>query len=462
MFDGSRRELIAGSLLAALGAGLPGRALGTSQAPAPRFPTALEATFAAAFDKAQVVGAGLTLLRDGEVAGSYSHGRASIPFNIPVSEETLFHTGSVGKHVTAIGIVQLAQAGRLAIDQPVGRVVSGLPDWLAAIPIHNLLCHTGGVPDYEQGFDWDRPFTRETLLKSVTKPDFAPGEAWSYSNSGYLLLGYALEAASGLSYGEYVRQKLFEPAGLPLARVDAAGSPIAGRAEPYQLTSGKSAHALRMESGVSGSADGGLLFSARDWAPWERAVTGNRLAEAASMAAMYRPDVLRSGRSAGYGYGWFVDQVRGKPVHSHSGGVPGFITYVLRYPAARLFAVVTMNSEPKGRIAPLLEQTIEAYAPGMTYLGLAARPDAKDREQRLLAFFGGDSSDRIVAPELLAGDAARKRKPGPRLVGVSAIGLLERYKVPGGEMARYRVTAKDVELTLLIGWSDDGRIFMAR
>ncbi|HYE45115.1 MAG TPA: serine hydrolase domain-containing protein [Caulobacter sp.] len=468
MCDTGRRGFLFATGAAALVAGAPQPVQAAIRAAAgdnalPRLPGEIQRRFDAAMAKAGVTGAAITVVRDGELAAFYSHGRASIPFDAPITPSTLFQIGSVGKHVTALAILQLVAAGKLGLHWPVGRAVAGLPDWIAAIPIRNLLSHTGGLPDYEAGFAWDRPFPLQSLLAALKGPAFAPGEAWSYSNSGYVLLGYAIEAASGLGYGAYVTERLFKSASVPLARPDAAGEPIIGRAEPYEVVDGVVRHATRMDNTVSAMPDGGVLFSARDWAPWVKALESHRLAPAPMLAEMFKAQTLRDGSSCGYGFGWIIDQVRGKPVHLHSGSVPGFGTFIQYHPAARLMAVATFNSLPAGALRPLLEEAVETMAPGTTTIGLAARSQSARRDARLQAFLAGATAADIVAPAVLIGERASGRDPSKRLSAKpEAVEFLERFETPGGDLSRYRITIGGAAQTRQVGWTADDRIFLYR
>lgn len=430
---------------------------------APRLPADAEKELAAELAKTRVAGASITVVQAGRLRAFVPYGQASVPFDVPVSPTTLFHTGSVGKHLTALAILQLVEAGKLRLDWPIGRVVSGLPDWIAAIPIRDLLGHTGGVPDYESGFEWDRPFPLETLLSSLKGPVFAPGEAWSYSNSGYVLLGHAIEAVSGLGYPEYVSQRLLGPAGTRLARPDAAGEPIPGRAEGYEFESGGLVRAPQMDSRVSSMPDGGVLFSALDWTPWLQAIETGRLVSAARTAEMFQVGALKSGTSTGYGMGWFVDQVRGKPLYYHSGRVPGFVTYVQYYPADHLLVAAMFNSPPQGSLRASIERVVELVAPGVTTLNLPARPQSARRDERLRAFLDGESGGDLVLPQVLVDEKARGQDPAKRISGrPQAIEFLESHPAPGGEISRYRLAIKGVTTSRQVGWTRDDRIFLFR
>ena len=157
--------------------------------------------------------------------------------------------------------------------------------------MRRLLTHTSGLPDYGRVIrDWDRPQSRELIINAIgTAPLlFAPGTAWAYSNTNYVVLGWLIEALSGQSYADYLRHRVLGPAALPSARVDSAGDVIPDRAEPYDHINNRFVHAVQLERSVSAAADGGVLFSARDIAPWSGALASDRLVSRVLMARRRR------------------------------------------------------------------------------------------------------------------------------------------------------------------------------
>ena len=125
-----------------------------------------------------VAGVAVTVVREGQAIGFWGAGYASLPFRVPVTERTLFHLGSVGKHITALAVLQLVDGGSVALDAAVGNYVEGLPATWAAIPVRCLLTHTSGLPDDGRVIrDWDRPQGRELILDAVgtAPPLFANG-----------------------------------------------------------------------------------------------------------------------------------------------------------------------------------------------------------------------------------------------------------------------------------------------
>src|SRR5208337_2231737 len=130
-----------------------------------------------------------------------------------------------------------------------------------------------GIPNYDKlpGMEGDRKVSRADFMKAIdTLPlDFAPGDAWAYSNTGFVILGRMVEDVAGRSYREAITTDLLVPAGFKEGRVDDAEAIIAGRAEPYSAKGDEIRHALQMNGDLSGWPDGGMIVSARDAAAWE-------------------------------------------------------------------------------------------------------------------------------------------------------------------------------------------------
>ncbi len=449
-----------------------------------RAQVAAPATLEVAFERvlqmmaaANIPGAGISVVHEGEILDARGLGFASLPFQVPAGATTLFHLGSVSKQLTAALVLELVEAGAISLDDPVGRHARNLPESFARVPIRALLSHTSGVPDYEglPGFETDRHMGREAFLSAAAAlpMDFAPGEAWAYSNTGYLLLGYLLADVTGRSYKALTTERLFQPAGLPTARVDDASAIIAGRAEPYVADEGSVRHAVRMDADYSGWPDGGILMSAQDAARWELALQSGRKPGRFTVDALTSPAIIGTGRSVAYGAGWFTDVVAGQAVQYHSGSVPGFLTFAWRAPATRTAITVMVNLEsgPAGRFMREACLTLaEAVAPGSTPLTLPLiSDDAPDLTARTFALFGRGEAPMSAddfAPEIsrLSGGRATSAMPpnfGADLAGLSWA-LVERHDEPNGQVRRYRLSRNDVSRHYSVAYAQDGRIYRVR
>jgi CubicO group peptidase (beta-lactamase class C family) len=436
----------------------------------PPVPASLAAELAKLANLDVVAGAAVTVARGGEAIGFWGAGYASLPFRVSVMQRTLFHIGSVGKHITALAVMQLADAGRIGLGASLGTYVTGLPAAWAEAPVRSLLTHTSGLPDYGTVIkEWDRPQGRDVILGAIgaRPPLFAPGEAWAYSNTNYLALGWLIEAVGGEPYAHYLRDRLFRPAALPTAREDSGEDVIPERAEPYDYRIGRFLHAVRIERSVSAAADGGVLFSACDIAPWSAALSGCRLASAALMAEAVTPVRLATGRQVPYGFGWFAECTRGHELRQHAGRVPGFGALLMHLPAA-LWVAVMANTTPPPPLQLMALTTAEAFAPGSTYLSLPSAGDARDpRTLRVRAML--ERGDAPPDPEWFAPEMqVRLRAAAGGLPPALPAGMrferlepIESYPVDGGRMVRYRASLAGHASHYLFGWAEHDRIFWA-
>ena len=260
----------------------------------------------------------------------------------PATADTSFRIGSVTKQFTAAAILKLEQDGKLSVSDPVSKHLPGYTGPAKDVTIHQLLTHTGGVPSYT---DDPSVLARKAQRWSVVqllatfefKPlAFAPGSKFAYSNSGYALLGAIIELVSGRTYGDYLRDELFVPAGLTRTVVgDALDDP--DRANGYQLDGDRVVPADPIDMGLPYAA-GAIRSTANDLVRWHRALEGDAILGAAAKAKLYTP-ALKD-----YAYGWMVGEQAGHKLIWHNGGIDGFHTSYFRVPDADLVVVVLGNT----------------------------------------------------------------------------------------------------------------------
>ena len=269
----------------------------------------------------------------------------------PNTATTSFRIGSVTKQFTATAILKLEQDGKLAVTDTIGK---HLPDYPAVgrdITIHQLLTHTSGIPSYT-GFpeimkNRAQPIALADLVASFSsRPlEFKPGEKFNYSNSGYIVLGAIIEAASGQDYATYMKRHIFEPAGLRDTVVGDAPD-AADRALAYEVKDDQVVPAHAIDMSVPHAA-GAVRSTARDLVAWHRVLAGESILSAASKDKMYRPE------KDNYAYGWTLHELDGHRIISHGGGIDGFLTGYRRVMDADLVVVVWSNrsSRDVGKIA---------------------------------------------------------------------------------------------------------------
>ena len=280
--------------------------------------------------------------RGNEVLLSKGYGSANLEWNIPNSPATKFRLGSVTKQFTAASILLLEERGKLKTDDPVKKLMPDAPAAWDKITILHLLTHTSGIPNFTGFPDYrsQEPFpaTPEKLVARFRdKPlDFQPGEKWSYSNSGYVLLGYLLEKASGESYEKFVQENIFGPLGMKDSGYDSNSAIIPRRAAGYAPGKDGPENAGFIHMSTPFSA-GALYSTTEDLLRWEQGLFGGKVLTAASLAKMTTPF------KNDYACGVSVRTVSGHKAIDHGGGIEGFNTFLAYYPEDKLTVVALAN-----------------------------------------------------------------------------------------------------------------------
>jgi CubicO group peptidase (beta-lactamase class C family) len=312
--------------------------------------------------------------RDGATVFSRGYGVRDLRTHAPIDARTSFRLASVTKQFTAMAVMLLVHDGRLRYDDRLSDVLPGFPSYARAITVRHLLNHTSGLADYEDLMDavqrgrpaiWteERQIRDEEvlgLLRRQTQGCFGPGTSWSYSNSGYVVLGCMVAKASGRRFGDFLRARIFEP-----LRMDRTIAYEKGRNRVEERAYGhtKDGDTFRETDQSPTSAtlgDGGVYSSLEDLARWDEAlqrhtllgeiemrpaVTAATLADGSEARWPAEPgaDNLHPGRPVSYGFGWFLDPYRGRPHMWHHGETMGFRTIIERFPADRLTVMILCN-----------------------------------------------------------------------------------------------------------------------
>jgi CubicO group peptidase (beta-lactamase class C family) len=295
-----------------------------------------------------VPGANVVVVRDGRVLLERSYGLADVDANVRATPRTDYRLASLTKEFTATAVMLLADEGRLGFDDPVARWLPGLPAYARDVTIRHLLTHTSGIWAYEDFVPDSQTYQvkdRDVLLL-VRRADslyFPPGTAYRYSNTGYALLALVVEAASGMPFARFLRERVFLPAGMRNTVAYEQGvSTVPHRAYGHAFEDGRWVRADQSNtSAVLG--DGGIYTSVDDLVQWSRALLGRRLVRPATQQLAWTSAALADGRPAGYGFGWFVDHDAHGLRLWHNGETRGFTNGIVVYPEQRLFVVVLTN-----------------------------------------------------------------------------------------------------------------------
>jgi CubicO group peptidase (beta-lactamase class C family) len=253
----------------------------------------------------------------------------------------------VSKQFTAAAILLLAEDHKLALDDSVRHWLPSLPPFADRITLRQLLDHTGGLLDYEDLIEpaQTAQVGDADVLRMIAGTDhgyFAPGSAYRYSNTGYVLLGLVIERASGMTLPAFLKARIFAPLHMDhtLLYEHHRGPAVPHRAYGYSFIDG---HWQRTDQSVTSATrgDGGIYASVDDLARWDAALYDDRLLSDASRALAFSPHVSVTGEpyQAQYGFGW---RITGETLW-HSGESIGFRNVIVRWPQRHLTVIVLSN-----------------------------------------------------------------------------------------------------------------------
>lgn len=303
------------------------------------------------------------LLVSGDETHAWVRGVANMETGVAISAQTNFRLASVTKQFTAACVLQLRQAGRLNLEQPLTDYFPEFAEYGHAIHLQHLLRHTSGLKDYEKLLPADlaEPVSDAdvlALLAGQSECDFTPGSHFRYSNSGYALLAMVVEAVSGLSFSDYLRQNLFEPVGMAntLAFVDGVGAPeVEHRAIGYALNG--AGEFVWADQGLTTAVlgDGGIYCSAEDYARWIRSYWSGEIISLDAVGEAWTPEETSGGEVAPYGYGWRLEMIAGRWRPYHPGSTSGFRNGVI-VDVDKQWAVLVLSNRCNGDAVALAEE----------------------------------------------------------------------------------------------------------
>jgi len=300
----------------------------------------------AQMQKRNIPGLSLAVVKNGEIIKAKGYGLANVELNVPASPQTVYQSGSVGKQFTATAVMMLVEDGKINLDDRIGKYLDDAPELWKDITIRHLLTHTSGIKNYgNRDLNYRLDYTDEELVKKAASfpLDFAPGEKWSYSNTGYVLLGIIIKKASGKFYGDLLRERIFAPLKMDTARVITEEDIVPNRAAGYRLVKGELKNQSYVSPSLNRTADGSLYLTVLDLAKWDAALYTEKLLKRASLELMWAPVKLNNGRTHPYGFGWGLGDVRGHKLIEHAGAWQGFTAHIARYVDDKLTIIVMTN-----------------------------------------------------------------------------------------------------------------------
>lgn len=316
--------------------------------------------------KQQIPGLSYAVVSNGKIIDSGAYGYANVEMKAPVTHHTLFNIGSIGKTFTATGIMLLQKDRKLSIDDPINKYLDSLPETWKNITIKNLLTHTSGIKDYAHDFpgysyiskDRKQEITEGQFIHMATELplNFQPGERFAYSNSNFVLLGFIIHKLSGKPIGDFMKERIFEPAGMRETRYTDVREIISNRASGYLLDeddNNKFINGIYVSNFFSKMGDMGILTTATDLARWCIAADKATILDTQILKMMWTPARLNNGLEvtglvgSNYGMGWAIGNHRGTTEIGHSGSfINGYTAYLSRFPEKKFDIVVLTNLNP--------------------------------------------------------------------------------------------------------------------
>ncbi len=357
---------VAGALCAAvllqLAAWTPRAGQGGASLP-PDKAARVEAAIAATMSRRGIPGLSMAIAKDDAIIWQGGFGVADVENNVPARASTVFRIASVTKALTAVAAMQLVEKGALDLDAPVQKYAPSFPEKTSPITTRQVLAHLSGIRNYRRGEE-ERTHRYSSLTEAlgIFKDDpleHEPGTRYTYTTYGYTLLGVIIEGASGMAFPDYVRRRIFEPAGMQRSFVDDIHAIIPNRARGYTprvyaVFDGAWRNASLMDSSYK-IPGGGLVSTAEDVARFAIAAQNGVLIKPETFAEMSKGRQARGGEPTRYGYGWYIDGRPGREPDGsvwHGGVQQGFTADLWILPGRR-FALATLTNLEGGRILGL-------------------------------------------------------------------------------------------------------------
>ena len=303
-------------------------------------------------------GATVLVAKAGKIVYHKAFGMANMELGVKMQPNNVLEIASITKQFTAVAVLMLVEQGKINLDDDITKFIKDYPTHGHTITVHHLLTHTSGIKSYTsmKGWRelWRKDFTPTEMIDFFKNEpmNFAPGEAYSYNNSAYFMLGYIIEKASGQTYEEFVETNIFGALGMKSSRYCSNSEIIKNRASGYQKKKDVYVNADYLSMSQPYSA-GSLMSTVEDYFLWNRAIRNNTLIKKESKALAFTNYKLNNGEATDYGYGWGFDEIFGSPTIEHSGGIFGFSTKQIYLPTEDVLVVLFSNndSKPSGQLA---------------------------------------------------------------------------------------------------------------
>jgi len=319
-------------------------------------------------------GLAIAVAASGSIVHAAGYGLADASRGLPVAQDTIFHLASCGKQFTGVGILMLAEERKLTLDDPIGKHIASIAGFGPKVTIRTLLHHTSGIRDLygEDGVDEvlarsKRPTNADVIRTyadlgcPMAEAGLEPGDTFSYSNSGYELLGAVIELVSGQSYHDFFARRVFDPLGMkdtfsvPDRRIHgprcAIGYTLEKRAKLIEAGSSEFDNLV---------GSGSFYTTAPDLCLYDRALRANSLVSEASLEEAFTSGQTNDGDPTNYGFGWYLGEQDGISFADHEGEWNGFRSYIC-YCLDRALSMFVLSNHPEVDLVEIANVATDAY-----------------------------------------------------------------------------------------------------
>ncbi len=345
---------------------------------------AVDAFVQAKMKDGEIPGLSLAVLENGKLIYSKAYGYANLANSSAATPEHRFQIGSITKSFTAVAVMLLVEEGKIKLDDPIAAYIGPVPAGWTTMTVRHLLNHTSGLredPDLagmrqliDRFPDTDGQYL--DLVKTIPLMS-APGEAFSYSNIGFNILGFIINKASGKSYGQFFQERIFTPLKMDATRIMHRDDSLASMATGY-IRSGAGIEPDTMNQQHSrhllSRAASGIESTALDMAKFDAALHNGILPSQASRTEMwadssvYNAATVSGDATIFYGLGWFLSTVDGYRKVYHSGGMPAYSSDFIRYPKEGISVIVLTNQGYTRKEHQLISRKVaQLFRPGLPY-----------------------------------------------------------------------------------------------
>jgi CubicO group peptidase (beta-lactamase class C family) len=341
----------------------------------------IETAVQAELERQKIPGLSVAIAVDGELRYTKGFGFADLENSVPAKATTRFRTASIAKPQTAVAVMRLAEQGKLDLDTPIQKYCPAFPEKQWPVTARQVLGHLAGIRHYTrpgEASGTEHFFTLNESLR-IFKDDpllHEPGTRYFYSTYGFVLLGCAVEGASGMRFDAYMQQNVWGPAGMASTRTDDQYQIIPERSRWYSFVNEQqyarlpeAAKAQAKPNSVYNASlhdtsmkipGGGLLSTSADLVRFALALVDARLVKPETRDRMWTRQKTSAGQETNYGLGWGVGEMSGVRVVSHSGGQAGSACLLTILPDKKVVVAVMTNMDgaAPGRIISAIVQVL--------------------------------------------------------------------------------------------------------